>query len=355
MATKISTEILIMILRNVQSSRSTQDLYSSLLVNRIWCKVTIPILWELTFGQEYFSNEVKKKSLYIRTYISCMDIQARTLLTQNEFDLSSSPPQATFDYPSFTHKFVINDLDNFVSTYSRQIIGSDQDNSNKDDGDNVFSKSRILFHEMCKLIINRCTFLDYFKVGFPKKFSRNYGDLIGSILDLPDAPKIHMIKCHFSQNLLVFKKRLENLSIEARHIDCDSLLVWAIISQKETLKRKLSPIGQFTSLQKLYIKYFCGLDRSNCLSLASSFTQLSSFHYFQSSHGPEQVIAIFNNNFNELKKFSFDCGEEGFDANGLLWCGRKIGGNKKIIVKRTEQERLFTLSNEYFKVIEECG
>ncbi|CAG8596450.1 3533_t:CDS:2 [Diversispora eburnea] len=62
MATKISTELLILILNNVQSTRSTQDLYSSLLVNRIW---------------------------------------SRTLLIQNGFDLSSPPLQATFDYPSF--------------------------------------------------------------------------------------------------------------------------------------------------------------------------------------------------------------------------------------------------------------
>ena len=91
MATKISTELLIMILNNVQS---TKDLYSSLLVNRIWCKATIPILWELPLGQEHCckdDNKLRKKALCIRTYISSMDTQARTLLTQNGFDLSSYP------------------------------------------------------------------------------------------------------------------------------------------------------------------------------------------------------------------------------------------------------------------------
>src|SRR5437899_2372822 len=110
MATKISTELLIMIINNVQS---TQDLHSSLLVNRIWCKVTVPILWELALSQEYGWKDYKKvgkNALCIRTYISCMDDQVRTLLTQNGFDLSSSPPQATFDYPSFTHKFGIDNL-----------------------------------------------------------------------------------------------------------------------------------------------------------------------------------------------------------------------------------------------------
>src|SRR6185295_679899 len=106
MATKISTEILIKILNN--NACSTQDLYSSLLVNRFWCKVTMPLLWKLPFGEECCmdNKKLKKRALCIRTYISCMDAQARTFLTQNGFDLSSSPPQVTFDYPSFTHNFI---------------------------------------------------------------------------------------------------------------------------------------------------------------------------------------------------------------------------------------------------------
>ncbi|CAG8555871.1 10565_t:CDS:2 [Diversispora eburnea] len=40
MTNKIYTELWIMTLNNV---KSTQDLYSSLLVNRIWCKVTIQL------------------------------------------------------------------------------------------------------------------------------------------------------------------------------------------------------------------------------------------------------------------------------------------------------------------------
>ncbi|CAG8458243.1 8691_t:CDS:2 [Diversispora eburnea] len=83
------SKVLNIILGNVQS---TQDLYSSLLVNRIWCKVTISILWESALDQECYGvsyYESKKKALCIRTYISCMDTQARTLLTQNGYDLSS--------------------------------------------------------------------------------------------------------------------------------------------------------------------------------------------------------------------------------------------------------------------------
>ncbi|CAG8559781.1 8980_t:CDS:1 [Diversispora eburnea] len=537
MANKIPTEILTKILNNVQS---TEDLHSSLLVNRIWCKVTIPILWELLLGQECCTDDKKlrKKALCIRTFISCTDTQARTLLSEYGFDLSSSPPQATFDYPSFIHKLIINNLVYFISIYSQQIIRPDQENNDSVD---ERTKSRILFREICKLIINRCSFLDYFKLArVDKKFSRNfrlnldslssstfledyklskvpmkncerftnYCDIIGSILELPGAPKVfkklesftliinedeHLIcplyeslkficdnilnmdlklnsdyQIRLLAKLISAQKHLEKLSVLSNatlnDLNCDPIFC-AIINQKETLKilhlkqvkfngfkGRSSPNGQFISLQELYIEDWRGLDDSGCLSLASTFTQLSSFHY-SCSKGTyrypypqefvvrvletantnlrnicldlcltetfsaildyctkitqltlyhlslERVIAILNNNFNELRIFSFSFifGGE-FDADLLLcqmaeyvpesletiefiiynhtswifsanslrkffegWCC-KGEGNKKIIVKdnkrivkSTEEQQLFTLSDEHFKVIDEYG
>ncbi|CAG8495559.1 2595_t:CDS:2 [Diversispora eburnea] len=128
-----------------------------------------------------------------------MNTQARTLLIQNGIDLSSSPPQATLDYPSFTRKFAINNL--CPKTIRKSIVSSHQ------------------------------------------------------------------------------------------NFDCDSLF-WAIINQKETLKslrlrfvnlnfveKNSSPIGQFISLQELSIIEDSELHKSDCLFLASSFTQLIVFHY----------------------------------------------------------------------------
>ncbi|CAG8502508.1 8225_t:CDS:1 [Diversispora eburnea] len=488
MATKISIELLIMVLNNV---KSTQDLYSSLLVNRFWCKVTIPILWEIPFGHECRMGyiELRKRALCIRTYISCMDTQARTLLTQNGFDLSSSPPQVTFDYPSFVHKFVINHLVYFISIYSpliipQQITGSDQDNNNNENYyEIVIDKSRILFCEICKLIINRCEFLDCFKlVGVNlcyEKYYLSYSDSIGSILKLPGAPNvfkklesftsmvgknepIHLLyeslalicdnilnmnlefksysQMQLFAKLINAQKRLENLSIVARsNLDFNSFL-WAIIGQKESLRSlylklvsfyhfevKSSPIGQFISLQDFYIEDCSGLYRSGSLFFASSLTQLSSFHFRQKCREypqefikkiieaaninlknirldlisaipydifsailkycskiteltlhilcSEQVILILNNNFNELRKFSFGCGKR-FDIDKLLcqmvenvpesietieikmgifssdslknffkeWCRKGGGGTKKIIVKCKDRRGLFTLS-----------
>ncbi|CAG8606169.1 4626_t:CDS:2, partial [Diversispora eburnea] len=322
MANKVPTEILIKILNNLQSSsKSTRDLYSSLLVNRIWCKVTIPILWELPFGQNCSTKtdtdykKLNKKALCIRTYISY------------------------------------------------------QDNNNSKDVDKEFvtTVSRILFHEICKLIINRCTFLDYFKLATVPLHSPfyyfNYKDLICSILELPGAPKVFKklesftSKIRSDDNLigslyesltlicdnilnmnLYFKsipqdqliklisvqKRLENLSINGDYrLLTNSLFFEAIISKKETLKNlrlkklnfsyfreKLSLNGQFILLQKLYIKNCYELQESDCLILASSFTQLSSFYYFHprgySSYPREFIIEILKTANTNLRNIFLD-------------------------------------------------
>ncbi|CAG8568582.1 4192_t:CDS:2 [Diversispora eburnea] len=95
--------------------------------------------------------------------------------------------------------------------------------------------------------------------------STNYCDLIGSILKLPGVPKVFKKLERDSEQISRLYKSLEN------H-------------------------------QELYIEDCSGLHKSDCLFLASSFTQLT----------------IFNNNFNELRRLSFDCGRGEF--NDELLC-----------------------------------
>ncbi|CAG8575012.1 7573_t:CDS:2 [Diversispora eburnea] len=288
MATKISTELLIIILNNV---KSIQDLYSSLLVNRFWCKVTIPILWELVLDQEFNWDNLRNKALCIRTYVSCMDTQARTLLTRNGFDLSSSPPQATFDYPSFTHKLRINNLAYFNSEY--------------------FDSSQV-----------------------PENYSHdlNYNDLIGSIIKLPGVSKSE------SQVQLLEKLiSVQNLSIIG-NVDFYHF------------EEKSSPIGQFTSFKKLYIEY-CLLYKSDSLFFASSITQLRDFHLAMEKGLDANYLLC-----KWPKVYRFRMGM--FRSESLrkifeVWIRKGGGRNKKIIVKL--QSRLFTLSDEHFKVIDEYG
>ncbi|CAG8492473.1 139_t:CDS:10 [Diversispora eburnea] len=112
--------------------------------------------------------------------------------------------------------------------------------------------------------------------------------------------------------ILISSKRNISLRLKSVSYDC--------------FEGKLSPpIGQFISLQDLYIKDCYGLHESGSLILTS----------------PEQGITIFNNNFNELRRFSFDCGK-GLDANELLCTISENGG----VVKEEEIRNLAGLRIE---------
>ncbi|CAG8571963.1 4256_t:CDS:2 [Diversispora eburnea] len=241
METKIPTEILTKILNN--NTSSTQDLYSSLLVNRISCKVTVPLLWELTLGQECCMDdeELSKKALCIRTYISCMDTQARTLLTQNGFDLSSSPPQATFDYPSLTE--VPKNFGKNFRDYSDIIVTIFKLLS----APKIFKK----LESLTSIIIRDEQI---------RSLTESLALISDNILNM-DLSLFSHSQARFFAELISTQKCLENLSIIAARYE------------------KSSPIGQFTSLQELNMENCYGLHKSDSLFFASSFTQLSSFHF----------------------------------------------------------------------------
>ncbi|CAG8434180.1 6694_t:CDS:2 [Diversispora eburnea] len=219
-------------------------------------KSAIPLLWILPLGREccfWDDEKLKKKALCIRTYILCMDVQARMLLAQNGFDLSSSPSQATFDA------------------------------DNSDDEEIITADSRIIFHEMCN-------------------------DSICSISKLPGATKIFKKLESFTSTISLDANLIGSL-YESLTLVCDNILnmdlSFDLDSQEQLLTKLISvqngksaSTGQFISLQELYIK--------DCHELQES-----------------DLIEIFNNNFNELRRFSFDCGKS-LDADELL---RQIAEN----------------------------
>src|SRR6266540_347068 len=73
------------------------DLYSCLLVNRLWCKVSVRILW--TNIQNY------------HTLVTCLPNESKEILRRNEIIIStptSKPP--LFNYVAFIKSFSMNEI-----------------------------------------------------------------------------------------------------------------------------------------------------------------------------------------------------------------------------------------------------
>src|SRR6266516_512412 len=82
----------------------TNSLHSSLLVNRNWCEITIPILWRNPFGRDLTSSRYK---LLINTYVSRLTTTTTTTTTEEiPIELiTTSNEISTFNYATFLRVF----------------------------------------------------------------------------------------------------------------------------------------------------------------------------------------------------------------------------------------------------------
>src|SRR6266516_853118 len=81
------------------------SLHSCLLVNRLWCEVSVRILWRYIFGSIEYIVHIHKSSQpsqLLSTLISCLPRESKDLLHKNEIFIqapTSKPP--LFNYPAF--------------------------------------------------------------------------------------------------------------------------------------------------------------------------------------------------------------------------------------------------------------
>src|ERR1051326_398534 len=73
-------------------------LRSCILVNRLWCRLTIPLLWEDPFTISTFSAESYR---FIEIYLHFLNHNDRARLIEHGINIDFLPSNPLFDYPSF--------------------------------------------------------------------------------------------------------------------------------------------------------------------------------------------------------------------------------------------------------------
>src|SRR2546423_284272 len=146
---KLLTEILQQIFRELL--KDSRDGFSALMVNRKWCKIIIPIMWENPYLIAHRFNHYK----VIRTLLSTLDNDSRSLLIDNGIDLSSSPPGAVFDYAFFvrdiTYDYIYKGVKNYIfSEYEDEAFDIKVD-SNDETKDFKIKKVGLMFRQLCSL------------------------------------------------------------------------------------------------------------------------------------------------------------------------------------------------------------
>src|SRR3954468_14296698 len=89
------------VFENLKDDKIT--LHSCLLVNRLWCKISVRILWRDIWSFDYsYNRRLKVASAIFSTLISCLPIESKEFSSENGILIStptSKPP--LFDYAAF--------------------------------------------------------------------------------------------------------------------------------------------------------------------------------------------------------------------------------------------------------------
>ncbi|CAG8625486.1 12941_t:CDS:2 [Gigaspora margarita] len=114
---KVSPTLLVECLEEILSHlvQDRSSLYSCLFVNRLFCRLTIPILW-----QNPFEYQNKSGSRLIRTYVSCLDDNQKKLLLDNGLKVPDLP-KPFFDYPKYMQGF---DFFHFSEAVEKWVEGN---------------------------------------------------------------------------------------------------------------------------------------------------------------------------------------------------------------------------------------
>jgi hypothetical protein len=88
-----------------------KTLYSCTLVNKLWCRLAIPLLWENPFS---YPNSTKNYH-FIEVYLYKLNGDDKIRLNECGINSNLFSSNTLFNYPNFIKRFNINDICHFIN------------------------------------------------------------------------------------------------------------------------------------------------------------------------------------------------------------------------------------------------
>ncbi|CAB4380937.1 unnamed protein product [Rhizophagus irregularis] len=147
------------------------NLYTCLLVNRLWCEVSIRILWRNIWSLKHNFYVLKESTKLISILTACLPDESKDLLRENDIFISTSiskdlkrmngvyittptSKQPLFNYISFCKVLSIGKIDMMI----KKFFENQQSSINSRDSNN-YHKADLVTQEILKMFMNRITSL----------------------------------------------------------------------------------------------------------------------------------------------------------------------------------------------------
>ncbi|PKC62397.1 hypothetical protein RhiirA1_465177 [Rhizophagus irregularis] len=329
MACQLPVDCLEEIIEFLETDKFT--LYTCLLVNRLWCKISVRILWRNTFDFIYHEKSSNIYPSILSTLIACLPDESKNLLYNN--GISISPPTSKpllFNYASFFKTLSIFGISRMIASVLKDKLSL----ISKD-------KNSLVVNEIIKMFANQIPSLkklNYyhhyyynnhkFNISFPQFPGMSDLSELCCKSDLPSdffyqltqiCHNLQSISVDFSSSikdelkeLISSQNNLKNFNLSAFNGGSWNDIIPVITEHSHTITKlkfrsdddsSFSFISSFSNLQELLFSFLDGVLEDFRRLQYVNFPKLQILKIPYKCPKPEYVIKFLENNGKNLKKF----------------------------------------------------
>ncbi|RIA88924.1 hypothetical protein C1645_825605 [Glomus cerebriforme] len=368
MAFKLSTECLNKIIEYLEEDKI--NLYSCLLVNRFWCRISVRILWMNIWNYEYniiYQHETRVATSIFSTLIACLPNESKETLYKNKIFISTPTPNPPiFNYVAFFKVLSINWI------YKITRFGLDS---------NQISQISITSKEIIKMFINQLSSLkkliycDYHNglfnnISFPYK-----PDYLVDLSELCCSSSINSeffyqisqnccnlqsltiffenVVSNMLKDLIFLQKNLKSLNLYLFQVkNCDWTNIIPVFTKHSNTLTKLHFYGiNYNDLSLSFVAFFSELQDIKFSCIGENFKELQHVTFpklqilkiLHQCDKPEYIMKFLENNGKNLKECYFGGSNNELNLSIAKFCPNI----KKLFAKfkHYESDTLITIYN----------
>ncbi|CAB4397134.1 unnamed protein product [Rhizophagus irregularis] len=325
-------------------------LHSCLLVNRLWCEISVRILWKniWNFKSSFQQHDTLRiESSIISTLFACLPDESKELLHKNKIFISTpTSKQPLFNYAAFFRALSICEINRMVDNAfkDKPLISS---LSLKD-------RNYLVMNEMIKMFANqiyslkKLSYRYYYNINFSFPYFPGVKDLseLYCSSNLPSSFFHQLSKvCHNIQTLSIdfqdhdalnelkemisLQNNLKNLTLSTFDVSWENIIP-ALKNHSNITKLYLygnfdnlpfSFVSLFPNLQEFIFSFLGGEDFENFRTLQYvNFSKLQTLKIPYQCPKPEYIIKFLENNGKNLKKFHISESDKAFNLSIAKFC-----------------------------------